>query len=138
MLATSKLQILNSYITKSRSRPRISIDIFGHENGKTPCYTTQGEIKGKVTLDTGDDVVFDALDITFEVSKNKDLFHIFLRLHQTVPDELNRELKTLRGGRSYIIPFRFIVPTKLLPQCCDHIKNSFTFEKKAHRATTQP
>lgn len=60
---------------------------------------------------------------------NEDLIHTFLRLHQPIPDELDREPKILRKGHPYIIPFRFIVPAQLLPQCCDHLKRDSAVEK---------
>ncbi|KAJ5569621.1 uncharacterized protein N7459_009051 [Penicillium hispanicum] len=115
-------------------RPQVVIELDGqNERLNRPCYTTLDRITGKLLLTVARETQVDQIDITLEGSTStsvgrattyvpgrRQASHQFLLLRQPLGCSEYGEIKTLLPGIAYRIPFKFVIPEKLLPQSCSH------------------
>lgn len=64
------------------------------------------------------------LATTAATNSRTNAFHNFLRLTQPINDESLPPTRVAEAGRTYKIPFHFVVPERLLPQSCVHPRES--------------
>ncbi|MCJ1246973.1 hypothetical protein MMC30_004184 [Trapelia coarctata] len=124
----------------SKTKPVVDITLNGeHAAGGVPSFTTLDKIEGAVSITAPTDLPFDALHISFQGStrtyvekivastaanSRSEAFHNFLRLVQPLcPSDLPPN-HILQSGKTYKIPFTFVVPERLLPQTCTHAKDT--------------
>lgn len=117
---------------------RIDIKLTGDQGGAcVPTFTTREEIQGQAIVTSEEDVAFNDVYITFEgcvrtyvekvataspTANKTNAFQFFLRLAQPLDTESFPDPPVLEAHKSYIFPFKFVVPERLLPQSCDHEK----------------
>ncbi|PIG82866.1 hypothetical protein AARAC_003150 [Aspergillus arachidicola] len=146
-------------IVERRSRPQVTVNLDDQKDGVVNSYTTGDEINGNVTVTVNEDVIIDALQITFEgwcldylpslrltysistsettveppgtIINRTAATHCFLRLRQPVENGRLPPCQTLRQGIVYSFPFTFVLPGRLLPQACDHETSNWVL-KDAH------
>ncbi|KAJ5950538.1 uncharacterized protein N7479_008951 [Penicillium vulpinum] len=118
-----------------RSQPMIEIDLTGPKPGHFNCYTTADSIDGTVTVTVEHETPFDEVEIVFDGTSRTKVErgsypgrmgsqHMFLNLRQPIEDIEYPTPRVLKRGRSYQFPFTFVVPDRLLPQVCTHIKKN--------------
>ena len=123
-------------------RPKLAIDILlhGHQHGAVVnSYTSLEEIKGEVSIKAPCNTSFDNIFVTFEGSartyverittsaatnSRTQANHHFLRLTQPIDDSALPPSQTLEAGKTYKVPFNFVVPEQLLPQSCTHLTDT--------------
>jgi len=109
-------------------------------------YSTFDQIKGHVQLNFAKDTLIDDLNIVFEgqaqtfveriaaasaTSGRTTGRHVFLRVQQPISSESLPENMLAKANATYIIPFTFVVPNRLLPYVCSHnVENDEV--RKAH------
>lgn len=124
----------------SKTKPLVDIVLNGERAaGGVPSFTTLDKIEGNVSITAPADIPFDALHISFQgsmrtyvekvvtsttASSRSQASHNFLRLVQPLcPSDLPPN-HILQSGKTYRFPFTFVVPDRLLPQACTHVKNT--------------
>jgi len=98
-------------------------------------YSTFDQIKGHVQLNFAKDTLIGDLNIVFEGQSQTFIEriasaspttgrttgrHIFLRVQQPISSEWLPENMLAKANTTYIIPFTFVVPDRLLPYICTH------------------
>jgi len=132
-----------------KSKPTIVISLSDDQQKEfVPRYTSLDEIKGEVAVTTSSDTTFDDIYITFEgatrtfvekiatsspTNGRTEAFQSFLRLVQPSDSESMPQPRVLEAGKTYKFRFTFVVPERLLPQACNHAKQS-TFPEGGHLA----
>lgn len=124
-------------------RPRVAISFIETTSAgeditvstSTKIYSTYDEIRGKVTVVAKSDCPIDDLEIALTgtaktfvdklsnsaaVTGRSEAIHKFLKLIQPVLDNELPPGKLLLAGKSYTWPFRFVVPSRLMPKACIH------------------
>ena len=130
-------------------KPCIEIKLSDEQQeSSAPVYTSLDEINGEVLINASSDTEFEDVYITFEgamktyvekvattspTNGRTEAFHGFLRLVQPMAPESFPEPRVLEAGKTYRFPFTFVVPERLLPQSCKHLKSD-TFPDGGHLA----
>lgn len=112
------------------STPNVWIELA---NTKENIYTTSDEVRGHVNIEVEREIPLDRIDISFEgisstslsraiafVPGRRESCQKFLQLRQPTNELDYPKLQTLVPGQKYQLPFSFIIPEHLLPQCCNH------------------
>jgi len=108
-------------------RSDIKIQIKDHYSSKV--YTSGSSLSGEVHITTRRDVPFDAIQIllightktSFEgMSVPQAITHTFLKMSMPVPDSLYPSPRVLENGKTYTIPFHFVIPRHLTLSACNH------------------
>ena len=117
-----------------RKKTELDIVLDG-ETDFVHSYSTYDEIKGHVDIRFEKDTSFDDVNITFEGVSNTYVEkiattapttgrttgrHTFLKVQQPIAEELLPDSDTFEAGVTYILPFTFVVPDRLLPFICSH------------------
>ncbi|KAF4461799.1 hypothetical protein FALBO_11390 [Fusarium albosuccineum] len=112
----------------SRTRQEALIDIVIDRHFESKIYTSGSAVSGYVTLASQSDVTFKGLDINFIGATSTHIHmlqydstpssHTFLRLNMPIPEGALPGSRILEAGRSYHIPFAFVVPHKLSNTAC--------------------
>lgn len=121
-------------------KPSIDISLSDEQRDAfVPSYTSLDEIRGEVSITAACDTSFDEIYITFDgatktfvekiattspTNSRTEAFHNFIRLVQPMDDNAFLEPRVLEGGKTYKLPFTFVVPNTLLPQSCTHPKKA--------------
>ena len=128
---------MNKFI--SRAKIGIKIVLNEQEEVFVPSYTSLDEISGEVSITVPSTTAFDQVYITFEGSAKTSIekvastapttgkteaFQSFLRLVQPIEDAAFPEPRVFEEGHKYSFPFTFNVPERLLPQACNHPRDS--------------
>lgn len=122
---TSSLLSANS----RRHIPKSDIDITIHNHFKTKIYTSSSPLSGEVTITTQRDVRFDSIEIillgssktqTEGYSAPHESRHTFLKMAMPVPESTYPVPCILESGRTWTIPFNFVLPNFLTLSACNH------------------
>ncbi|MCJ1311075.1 hypothetical protein MMC25_004745 [Agyrium rufum] len=119
-----------------KTKPSVEIAINDDQQGSfTPSYTTLDKIQGTVSFTAPCDLSFEDVHITFQghsrtyvekvattspTTGRTQASHYFLRLVQPLDQSLIPADRIARAGTTYVFPFTFVVPERLLPQSCTH------------------
>lgn len=108
----------------------IRVNIKHHYSNKV--YTSSEPIAGDVTITTRRDVRFDSIQIVLvgttrtKIESNvgsmlpQETSHTFLRLIMPIPASTYPVPRLLEDGRTYTIPFNFVIPNQLTISACNH------------------
>ncbi|KAL2016268.1 hypothetical protein VTK56DRAFT_4012 [Thermocarpiscus australiensis] len=105
----------------------ISVNLKDHYSSKV--YTSSSPISGDVTITTRRPVRFDSVQIVllghtktiFEgISLPQDVTHTFLKMVMPIPESSYPVPRILEPGRTYTIPFNFVIPNQLTINACNH------------------
>ncbi|KAJ5419292.1 uncharacterized protein N7487_002842 [Penicillium crustosum] len=124
------------------SQPKIEIQLVGQQPRIVNSYTTGDQIDGTVIITVEQETPLDDVQIVLQGSSHTTINHvpcgciesehIFLELRQTIEETEYLLPEVLYPACSYLFPFAFVVPGRLLPQACTH---SLT-NPHVHRAHT--
>ncbi|KAJ9137273.1 Arrestin [Pleurostoma richardsiae] len=118
-----------SAYTRQMAFPKshISVNLDNHFSSK--IYTSSSPVSGNVTITTQRDVRFEAIEIVLlgtartrvdGVSTPQASSHIFLKMIMPVPESTYPVPRVLENGRTYTIPFNFVIPSYLTINACGH------------------
>lgn len=123
----------------SKVKPVIAITLSDdQQEAFVPSYTSLDQIRGHVSITAKYDTSFDEIYVTFEgttktfvekvataspANGRTEAFQVFLRLIQPMDPQALPESYILKAGQTYRFPFTFVVPEKLLPQSCTHVRS---------------
>lgn len=123
-----------------KTKPTIDITLNDVQEGNVvPLYTTLDKIEGIVSISAPVDLNFDDIHITFQgasrtyvervattasINARSNAYHNFLRLSQPIKETDLPGDRVLKAGQTYKFPFTFVVPDKLLPQSCTHVRDN--------------
>ncbi|KAM0667956.1 hypothetical protein MY8738_007293 [Beauveria namnaoensis] len=109
-------------------KPTIDVIIDRHYNSKV--YTSGSVVAGRAIVKTARDVAFDHFDIVFTgiAATRLDFvqqypshsFRPFLKLRMPISEDDIPEDRVFKAGRTYTIPFHFVVPHQLPIGACKH------------------
>ncbi|KND87920.1 hypothetical protein TOPH_07515 [Tolypocladium ophioglossoides CBS 100239] len=112
----------------AQQKPTIDIQIERHFNSKV--YTSGSSIAGQAIVRTQRDTPFDGFDIIFTgiAATRLDFvqqypshsFRPFMKLRMPLRPSAFPESGVFEGGKTYTIPFNFVVPHQLTLAACDH------------------
>ena len=112
----------------AQQKPTIDIEIERHFNSKV--YTSGSTIAGQAIVRTQRDTPFDEFDIIFTgiAATRLDFvqqypshsFRPFMKLRMPLPRSAFPESGVFEGGKTYTIPFNFVVPHQLTLGACNH------------------
>lgn len=113
---------------KTSPFPKSNIDINLSNHYRSKIYTSSSPIKGDVTITTKRDVSFDSIQILLmghtksrvEGMNPHDVTHTFLKMIMPVPESIYPVPRMLETGRTYTIPFNFVIPNQLTINACNH------------------
>ncbi|KAI1073767.1 hypothetical protein F5B20DRAFT_574583 [Whalleya microplaca] len=125
----SRAATLGSYARKLSiiPRPNISIDVENHYRSKV--YTTSSKVSGHVTINPQTDVRFDTIQILLlgtsktridNINVPKATCHTFLKLIMPIPESAYQVPRVFEAGRTYKMPFTFVIPHYLTLNACNH------------------
>ena len=109
------------------SKTGIRIDLDHHFHSKV--YTSSSPVRGTVTITPRRDVKFDVVQIRLlgrsqtrldGVDSTREVSHVFLKLAMPIPESTCPEDGVFLAGRSYRIPFEFVIPDYLTLNACSH------------------
>ncbi|CAJ2512388.1 Uu.00g054030.m01.CDS01 [Anthostomella pinea] len=109
------------------SKPNMAIHIDNHYRSKV--YTTSSEVSGHVDISPANDVRFDTLQILLlgtsrtrvdAVSIPQATSHTFLKLTMPIPESSYPVPRVFETGRTYKVPFNFVIPSHLTLNACNH------------------
>ena len=111
------------------TKPTMEIHIDNHYRSKT--YGSGSVVRGRVTISAParDDVRFDAVQIlllgttrtgTDGYNIPQSTSHTFLRLSMPVPESGYPVPRLVEAGRTFDVPFNFVVPGQLTLSACGH------------------
>lgn len=109
--------------------PKSDVQIHIKNHYKTKTYTSASPISGKVTITTQRDVRFDSIEIvllghsmtrTEGYAACHESTHTFLKLVMPISDSTYPVPRVLENGRTFTIPFNFILPSFLTLSACQH------------------
>ena len=131
-------------VYRGSKRPSIEITLTdGQQDAFVPSYSSLDEINGEVAVTAPVDTKFDQIYITFEgiaktyvekiatsspTNGRTEAFQCFLRLVQPMDETSLPETGVAEAGKTYRLPFNFVVPERLLPQACDHLRDNETVQ----------
>jgi hypothetical protein len=105
----------------------IKVNLKDHYSSKV--YTTGSTVTGDVTITTKRDVSFDSIQIillgqtrtSFDgMGVPQQVSHIFLKMIMPVPESTYPIPRVLEPGRTYTLPFNFVIPRELTINACSH------------------
>ena len=110
---------------------KATMEIHIDKHYRSKVYTSGTAVRGRVTVRAPprDDVRFDAVQILLlgttrtrsdGVNIPKATSHTFLRLCMPVPESQYPVPRVFEAGRSYDVPFNFVVPHNLTLNACKH------------------
>jgi hypothetical protein len=108
-------------------KPGINIDLDNHY--KTKVYTSSSPLSGNLRICTARDTPFDAVQILFLGSSRSRIdgvrgphatTHTFLKLEMPIAESSYPVPRTYEAGRTYTIPFNFVIPNYLTINACNH------------------
>ena len=108
-------------------RSNINVNLKNHFNSKV--YTSSSPVEGDVTIVTKRDVRFDSIQIILVgttktrldgVNSPQEVTHTFLKLIMPIPESTYPVPRVLETGRTYTIPFNFVIPNQLTINACNH------------------
>lgn len=108
-------------------KPTIEIHIDNHYRSKV--YTSASTVSGHISINSHRDARFDSIQILFlgntitridGVNIPQATSHTFLKLIMPVPESCYPVPRILEAGRTYIVPFHFVVPRHLTINACNH------------------
>ncbi|KPM45390.1 hypothetical protein AK830_g1191 [Neonectria ditissima] len=107
-----------------------SIGIEVNDHFESKIYTSGSTISGHAVVSPLKDVHFDTFEVCFtgKASTRIDLLRpypipasrTFLRPHMPIPQGTLPKSSTFEAGRTYRIPFTFVVPSQLAASSCSH------------------
>ncbi|KAK4126014.1 hypothetical protein N657DRAFT_614315 [Parathielavia appendiculata] len=110
----------------------IRVNLKDHYRSKV--YTSGSPVAGDVTITTKRDVRFDSIQIllightktTFDgVSAPQEVTHTFLKMVMPIPEATTYPVpRVLETGRTYTVPFNFVIPHQLTINACNHARLS--------------
>lgn len=120
----------NNWLGTRRDRGSpIEVKINDHFHSKV-YYACGSPISGFVVISTKRDVAFDVFEIIFtgKASTRVDTLRpcqssasrTFLKMSMPIPRNDLPESQVFEAGRTYTIPFNFVVPSQLAPSACCH------------------
>lgn len=102
-------------------------------NPKDNIYTTSDEVRGCIKIEVEREIPLEKIDISLEgtssaslsraiafVPGRRESFQRFLQLRQPKNELDYPKIQTLLPGQQYQLPFTFVIPEQILPQCCTH------------------
>ncbi|KAK0643449.1 arrestin [Cercophora newfieldiana] len=112
--------------------PKSNIDVNLSDHYRSKIYSSSSPIKGDVTITTKRDVPFDSIQILLmghtksrvEGMNPHDVTHTFLKMTMPIPESLYPVPRILETGRTYTIPFNFVIPNQLTINACNHRRQS--------------
>lgn len=129
----------------SKVKPVITVSLNDDQQEVfVPSYTSLDRIRGHVTITAKYDTSFDEIYLTFEgitktfvekiattspVNGKSEAIQVFLRLVQPIDPQALPDSYVLKAGQTYIVPFTFVVPEKLLPQSCTHAQGGHRLQE---------
>ncbi|KAJ6444316.1 arrestin [Purpureocillium lavendulum] len=112
----------------AQQKPTIDIKIDRHFNSKV--YTSGSTIAGHAIIQTQRDTPFEDLEIIFTgiAATRLDFvqqypshsFRPFMKLRMPIPSSEIPDPRVFRAGKTYSIPFHFVVPHQLTLGACSH------------------
>ncbi|POR39084.1 Uncharacterized protein TPAR_00706 [Tolypocladium paradoxum] len=115
---------------KPTAQQKATIDIKIERHFSSKVYTSGSSISGQATVRTQRDTPFDEFDIIFtgiaatrldfvqQYPSNS--FRPFMKLRMPLPRSAFPESGVFEGGKTYTIPFNFVVPHQLTLGACNH------------------
>jgi len=108
--------------------PKSNIDVNLSNHYRSKIYSSSSPIKGDVTITTKRDVPFDSIQILLlghtksrvDGMNPHDVTHTFLKMIMPIPESLYPVPRMLETGRTYTIPFNFVIPNQLTINACNH------------------
>ncbi|AEO55464.1 hypothetical protein MYCTH_73602 [Thermothelomyces thermophilus ATCC 42464] len=113
----------------------ISINLKDHSSSKV--YTSLSPVAGDVTITTRRDVRFDSIQIlllghtktAYEgMGMPQEVTHTFLKMVMPIPESTYPLPRVLEAGRTFKIPFNFVIPSQLTINACNHARHSETIQ----------
>lgn len=130
----STAQTIGGFARKiaAMGHPDLKVVLDDHVDHK--IYTTLDSISGRIEITAPFNVRFDEIRITFEgIAKTHveimspatsrartNAVHNFLRLTMPLRDSDYPTPRVAESGRTYKLPFHFVIPEHLLPRSCQH------------------
>ena len=128
MSSASETGSLSGYASRmAYPKSQFQVHIDNHFSSKV--YTTGSALSGNVTITTQRDVRFDSIQILLMgTSRTRvdgmgtpaESTHTFLKLAMPIPEASYPVPRILETGRTYTIPFNFVVPQHLTIGACNH------------------
>ena len=109
------------------SQPALTVKLSNHYASKV--YTAGSPVRGEVLVNAPRDTRFGSVEITFIGVSRTTLIatqvpqrssHSFLKLTMPIPESDYPHPRVFEQGRSYAIPFNFVVPAQLTLSACKH------------------
>ncbi|KAK4231250.1 hypothetical protein QBC38DRAFT_354659 [Podospora fimiseda] len=116
-------------VTKSLAYPKSDVKINLRDHHSSKIYTSSSPVAGDVTIATKRDVRFDSIQIvligntkaSFDgLSFPQEVTHTFLKMVMPIPESIYPIPRVLETGRTYTIPFNFVIPNQLTINACSH------------------
>lgn len=114
--------------------PKPTMSVRLHDHYSSRVYTAGSPIRGEVSITSPRDTRFGFLEITFIGATHTTLVatqvpqrssHSFLKLTMPIPESKYPHPRVFEAGRTYTIPFNFVVPTQLTLSACKHESDNF-------------
>ena len=115
--------------TRKMGSPKSSINVDLYNHHKQKIYSSSSPVSGNVTITTQRDVRFDDIQVLLVGSSKtrvdglnttRGVTHTFLKMIMPVPDSSYPVPRILENGRTYTIPFDFVIPAYLTMHACNH------------------
>lgn len=116
--------------SKAVAAPKPTIDVIIDRHYNSKVYTSGSVIAGRAIVKTLRDTAFDHFDIVFTgiAATRLDFvqqypsysFRPFLKLRMPISEDDVPEDRVFKAGRTYSIPFHFVVPHQLPMGACKH------------------
>ncbi|KAI0538241.1 arrestin [Xylaria digitata] len=110
--------------------PKMNMDIHIDNHYQSKIYTTSSTVSGHVKVTTSHhDVPFDRVQVLLvgtsktridAINIPQATSHTFLKLTMPVPDSYYPEPRCFEAGKTYTIPFHFVIPQHLTLNACSH------------------
>ncbi|KAK3988533.1 hypothetical protein QBC44DRAFT_370984 [Cladorrhinum sp. PSN332] len=116
-------------VTKPLVYPKSDVKINLSDHYSSKIYTSSSPVAGDVTITTKRDVRFDSIQIvligntkaSFDgLSFPQEVTHTFLKMVMPIPESTYPVPRVLETGRTYTIPFNFVIPNQLTINACNH------------------
>ncbi|KAI0132381.1 arrestin [Xylariales sp. AK1849] len=122
---------LSEFQRLTGARPSMTIHLDNHFRNKV--YTTSSPLSGHVLIESARDLRFDKLQVMLmgtsktrldSIHAPKVTSHTFLKLEMPIPELSYPVPRVFGAGRSYTIPFNFVIPDYLTISACNHDVNT--------------
>jgi hypothetical protein len=109
--------------------PRSTVKINFDNHFKHKVYTSSSPVSGHVTITTQRNIRFDSVQILLVgnaktrvdgANSLREVTHTFLKMAMPVPESVYPVPRVLETGRTYTIPFNFVIPAYLTMHACNH------------------